>query len=333
MSRSTNDLAPRQRLARLYRRLLLLCVPAALAACQGGEDALAPETSDAAGEVAVPAAGPSFSVVAAGQILFASEVAEEEADLFAMGPNGGNVTHLTSMAGSELFPAWSPDHKRIAFQRARNGKLDVFIMNADGTNKHWAMPTQSPTFSLTMPSWSPDGTKLLVQLRTGPTGTAYVGRINLATGILSLLAPAGQYSLAGTYPIYSKDGAWIYYVDGSGRQLHRFQPGGSDVYLETYAGNVCDLSLSPDGTRIAFDLYYLTDREIGVKNLITHVTTWLTDVATNEIDPTWSPDGSLLAFVSDRSGKWQIYTMNASNGGNVHKLTNKANGAVDPSWY
>ena len=90
---------------------------------------------------------------------------------------------------------------------------------------------------------------------------------------------------------------------------------------------------SPDGTKIAFDLYYLTDREIGVKNLVTHVTTWLTDVATNEIDPTWSPDGSLLAFVSDRSGKWQIYTMNASNGGNVHKLTNKANGAVDPSWY
>ena len=89
MSRSTNDLAPRQRLARLYRRLLLLSVPAALAACQGGEDALAPVTSDAAGEVAVPAAGPSLSVVAAGQILFASGVAGEEAGRVAMGPNGG----------------------------------------------------------------------------------------------------------------------------------------------------------------------------------------------------------------------------------------------------
>ena len=74
-------------------------------------------------------------------------------------------------------------------------------------------------------------------------------------------------------------------------------------------------------------------REILVTDLVAHKTTRLTTTSSNEIHPAWSPDGTLLAFASDRSGKWQIYTMNSSTGGNVHKITNKTNGAFDPSWY
>jgi len=37
-------------------------------------------------------------------------------------------------------------------------------------------------------------------------------------------------------------------------------------------------------------------------------------------EPTWSPDGSKIAFTSDRSGNYDIYVMN-SNGSNVRQLT------------
>jgi Tol biopolymer transport system component len=102
---------------------------------------------------------------------------------------------------------------------------------------------------------------------------------------------------------------------------------------------VGELALSPDGNKIAYDMIYenadnATHREIFVMDLTMHKTTRLTFTGSaNEIHPAWSPDGSLLAFVSDRSGKPQIYTMNSSTGRNVHKITNKTNGAFDPSWY
>ncbi|MBA4535706.1 S9 family peptidase [Bacillus aquiflavi] len=47
--------------------------------------------------------------------------------------------------------------------------------------------------------------------------------------------------------------------------------------------------------------------------------------------PRWSPDGSKLAFVSNRSGKNQIYVM-SMNGGEAKQLTNCKNGASNPVW-
>jgi Tol biopolymer transport system component len=39
----------------------------------------------------------------------------------------------------------------------------------------------------------------------------------------------------------------------------------------------------------------------------------------NNAAPTWSPDGSQIAFLSDRNGQWEIWTMNA-DGGNQQPL-------------
>ena len=47
--------------------------------------------------------------------------------------------------------------------------------------------------------------------------------------------------------------------------------------------------------------------------------------------PVWSPDGSKIAFVSDRDGNAEIYTMNA-DGSNVTRLTWRAADDVMPAW-
>jgi hypothetical protein len=68
VSLSTLGLAALRRLAHTYRRILVL---------------------------AVPAADAGLAALNQHRILYSAQVAEEEYDLFSMGPGGGNVTHLT----------------------------------------------------------------------------------------------------------------------------------------------------------------------------------------------------------------------------------------------
>ena len=49
--------------------------------------------------------------------------------------------------------------------------------------------------------------------------------------------------------------------------------------------------------------------------------------------PTWSPDGTKLAFASNRTGKLQVYTMNSTTGGNLAKIINTTYGAYRPAWF
>jgi len=62
----------------------------------------------------------------------------------------------------------------------------------------------------------------------------------------------------------------------------------------------------------------------------TGVTALTADSAT-EGRPAWSPDGTTIAFASDRDGNYEIYAMNADGSG-VVRLTN--NPAFDgmPAW-
>ena len=50
--------------------------------------------------------------------------------------------------------------------------------------------------------------------------------------------------------------------------------------------------------------------------------------------PSWSPDGSRLAFMSIRDGTWQIYAINADGSGETRLTFSSADGAKDqgPAW-
>jgi Tol biopolymer transport system component len=332
MSAPIAQVAALRRLARVYRRILVLAVPAALAGCQGAGDSLAPDATAAAAEPAAAEAAPSSGAIAAlatDRIAFSS-ITADGSDIWTMGPAGGSATRLTSYTGTEAQPRWSWDRKRIAFVRVRNSHPDIFVMNADGSNKHWARATAYPN-SIDMPSWSPDGSHLLV--RVGYQGLLVLGKIDLATGNLSLLAPAGVFGLAGSYPVYDPTGKTIFYVDNTLKVIKRFTPGGAVTTVSSPGIWVSDLAPSPDGSKLAYDGGASgQSNEIFVLNLATKVVKRLTNNSTPDYTPSWSPDGTKFAFASLRSGKLQVYTMNSSTGGGVTKITSKTYGAYAPAW-
>ena len=51
----------------------------------------------------------------------------------------------------------------------------------------------------------------------------------------------------------------------------------------------------------------------------------------DDIDPTWSPDGSMISFASSRSSVRQLYIMNA-DGSNVRQVTNLDNTGGRSTW-
>ncbi len=94
-----------------------------------------------------------------GRIVFDGQVTGNPNDeLFVMNSDGSDLRQLTSGAGNNDWPAWSPDGRRIAFISDRTGIEQVFTMRADG-----ARQTQL-TFQLVahgqVPDWRPDGRQI-----------------------------------------------------------------------------------------------------------------------------------------------------------------------------
>jgi TolB protein len=73
----------------------------------------------------------------------------------------------------------------------------------------------------------------------------------------------------------------------------------------------------------------------GKMNIYTCALDWtditqLTSNAGNNEHPTWSPDGKLIAFASDRGGNYQIYIMR-KDGSGVTRITNGTEN-TSPTW-
>jgi Tol biopolymer transport system component len=329
MSRTISQTPTLRRLARVYRRMLALSVAAALAACEGATDALAPDAADDSSEPARAPSGEPVASLISDHIAFSGFTANGTNDIWTIGPQGGTALRLTSFSGMENEPARSFDRKQIAFMRTRNGGQDVYLMNADGTNGRWARPASAP-YTVGAPSWSPNGTHLLVGVNY--QSGSYVAKLDLATGNLAFLAPTGVFAVEGWQPIYHPTGS-IFHLDASGKTIKRFTPGGSQGTVLAAGIYLSDLAISPDGTRLAYAAALTNvNTEIYVLNLATNVTKRLTNSAGRDASPTWSPDGTKLAFHSYRSGEAQIWTMNSSTGGNLTRITNRTYGARYPAW-
>jgi Tol biopolymer transport system component len=320
--------------------LLGLAVPLALAACGSDDSPLGPSDSPTVpgGETLAPSdqTTPDFTVTTASQwILFTSNRTGVGYDLFKVDPIGSNLSHVTSFSDYEIEPAWSRDNKRIAMVRPRKDAnnvehSDIYLMNADGTNKHWARP-QTSSVDIRSPSWSPDGTQLVVAVVIG--GKPYLGTIEVATGNFKFVLFNGKV-IQGNYPSYEPGKGRILYINDTGKIIMLVDPVGNVSYWMVTADTpmACP-RFSPDGSKIAFqkvvgsnvDVYVKPVSPIGPEKRLT------TDPGYDGV-PTWSPDGSRIAFQSSRTGNSQIWVMNSATGGSLTRITHTNWDEKSPDW-
>jgi Tol biopolymer transport system component len=82
--------------------------------------------------------------------------------------------------------------------------------------------------------------------------------------------------------------------------------------------------------KIVFVSYLNANGDIFVMNYDGSATTRLTNDPGSDNNPDWSPDGSKIAFTSDRKGNFDIYEMDA-NGSNQEQITTLGN-CFGPQW-
>ena len=100
---------------------------------------------------------------------------------------------------------------------------------------------------------------------------------------------------------------------------------------------VHDMAWSPDGTRLAVELSTLDDaNDIWIHEADggggTQITFDLPNAALFDQSPSWSPDGSRIAFSSNRSGTTRLWTMRANGTELVQLLTFEGNAEQRPTW-
>lgn len=143
--------------------------------------------------------------------------------------------------------------------------------------------------------------------------------------------------------------------NGSINLKPRWSPAGNAIAFTSYlAGNpdlyVADLArgqvrrvshrtgintggaFAPGGSVLALTLTVGSDSEIFTIDATTGAElARLTASPGIDVSPAWSPDGSQIAFVSERSGGPQIYVMPAS-GGTARRVTFSGGHNTDPAW-
>lgn len=97
-------------------------------------------------------------------------------------------------------------------------------------------------------------------------------------------------------------------------------------------GGDFDPSISRDGSTLVFaSTQHRATSDIYVKQVNTKTVTQLTRDPAQDVMPAISPDGSMIAYCSDRSGNWDVFVMPVT-GGKAFQITTDMTADVAPSW-
>jgi Tol biopolymer transport system component/tRNA A-37 threonylcarbamoyl transferase component Bud32 len=260
----------------------------------------------------------------------------EKGDIWQIDRTTGNQKKIVDNA---FNPAYSPDGKQLAFDAAWSGSRRIWVSDAEGGNPRQVTSDSTEAVAHAEPTWSPDGKRLVFR------------RIEKTASDLVTIDLASQQSRWITHdnvldmnPAWAPDGRSIYYssAGGGGVNIWRVPVNadgnrdGASQQLTTGAGDDINPAPSPDGKQLAFsvrgfdsDIWRLpvdpsTGRSTGQPEVVT---------ATTRVESrgSWSPDGSSIAFNSDRLGEMNIWIRNLAANAERH-ITTDAGGDYQPDW-
>ncbi len=289
----------------------------------------------AAGQAAPSVSGPE------GRIVFYSE-RNGNAEIYVMNPDGSGQTRLTFNTSNEFCPDWSPDGTKIAFESDRDDARPVacfpncisklYVMDADGRNERRMMNLEG---SEGHPDWSPDGRSIVFNSDRNGDGKNEIYVVPAEGGEPRLVIGDG---FDNTAPDWSPDGREIAFgsdrdggldifrVSADGTGLRKVVDSGQNDYFPDW---------SPDGKEILFFAarWPSIRQDVCVVNADGSNLRRLTNTPrTADESAQWSPDGSRIAFHTDRDGNFEIYVMDA-DGSNPVRLTRNPAGDYWPDWW
>jgi imidazolonepropionase-like amidohydrolase/Tol biopolymer transport system component len=190
-------------------------------------------------------------------------------DIYTIPVTGGKATLLAGGKAWEIQPRYSPDGKSISYTSDKEGGDNIWIMNADGGNKHSI--TKETFRLLNNASWTPDGQFLVARKHFTGTRSLGAGEMWLyhKTGGdgIQLTKRKNDQQDAGE-PIVSPDGKFVYWSEDvtPGPVFQYSKDPNAGIYairrlsretgeIETVtggAGGACRPQISPDGKLMAF---------------------------------------------------------------------------------
>jgi Tol biopolymer transport system component len=272
--------------------------------------------------------------------------------LWTVNTDGTSLRELHCVIGIEADdPAWSPDGSKILFARRGSSSGVIKVMNEDGSDPTTLMKGFRSTGA---PRWSHDGTWIAFSATDENNFTNIYAMTSDGSTLRNLTVDCNYCD----WPSWSLDDSAIAFVSSEDWLTHTINM--LDLYADlkpvqiaSFQGGISHLSWSPDGREILFDwrprgseqrsdVYAINNDGSNLKKLTTNKSEY-------NGEPTWSPDGSQIAFVayyprSSRLSRWinfldppapgeGIYIMNRDGTGLAQATPNNLREVGSPDWW
>jgi len=236
-------------------------------------------------------------------------------DVWVMNADGTGLRNLTNDPAYDSKPVWSPDGIRIAFVSDRSGNKDIWVVNADGSGT----PQQLTNLTIidTDPTWSPDNSKIAFAsnrsdnfdiwlINSDGTGTP----IKLTSSEADDREPSwSQFGLAFTSDRSGNKEIWMI-EDINNPNPFRLTSSEAEDKEPCWAPIAIPLSDGSSRPLITFASTRNDNQDIFVMDTDgIDQSKSLTDYTNTDCNPTWSPDGTKVAYASYKDGQYDIWVM------------------------
>jgi imidazolonepropionase-like amidohydrolase/Tol biopolymer transport system component len=279
-------------------------------------------------------------------------------DIYVMPIEGGTPTRIADGLAYEVQPRFSPDGKRISFTSDRGGGDNIWIMNADGSDKR---QLTKEDFRLTnQASWSPDGRfiaakKHFTTQRSLGTGEVWLYHVSGGSGVALVKKPSEAHQKELGEPIFDADGKHIWFTRNttSGPIFQYAQDSNNQVFaIERYnmetgeteqvvggEGGAVRPTPSPDGKKLAYVRRERTKSKLYLRDLATGEDRKIYDALDQDVQETWAvtgvypnmdwtPDSSAIVFWA--GGKLRKLTLATGQAEVIPFRIEDSRGVIDP---
>lgn len=271
---------------------------------------------------------PSLAAASAGDLIFNSNLTGNY-EIYTINVDGTDRYRITDTPNfDEWGPTWSPDGTQIAYATNEYGNWHIALLDAA------TLTTRQGTFGAANeenPAFSPDGKMLAFEANRGGDLNIYL--LNIDTGALMQLTTDPVMDIE---PHWWPDGSQVIYsslMPGEDLNIMRVATADAGRGALVYGTPNLDgfASISPDERYILFHGFRENNWDIYRYDRRTNAEQRLTSHAGKDYLPEWSPDGTMIAWVSDRDGDNEIFVMNA-DGSSQRQVTVNAVDDTHPDW-